>query len=235
MKKLAIFVEGLTEQLFLEKLIFELCSKNNITVDLFQNSGPMGQRRIRAITLSPPNFKGKYYIAIYDCRGDDTVKSDILENLKTLTKANFEAVIGLNDVYPRDLTSVKLYLNYYIPTAGIPIKMMLSIMEIEAWFIAEENHYANISPKLTMEKIKAVLGLDICAIDVETIAWPADTLNSIYQIENMTYLVKNKASKKGSKIRRTVNAIDYSNLYFNVRKRVPALDKLLQELETFLT
>jgi hypothetical protein len=235
MKKLAIFVEGLTEQLFLEKLIFELCNKNNITIDLFQNSGPKGQRSIRAITLSPPNISVKYYIAIYDCRGDDTVKSDILENLKSLTKANFETVIGLNDVYPRDLANVKLYLNYYIPTAGIPIKMLLSIMEIEAWFIAEENHYANISPKLTKDKIKAILGLDLCTIDVETIAWPADTLNSIYQIEKLTYLIKNKSKKKGSKIRRTVNAIDYSNLYFNVRKRVPALNQLLQEIETFLT
>jgi len=56
----------------------------------------------------------------------------------------------------------------------------------------------------------------------------ADTLDSIYQ------LVPKRHWKKSEKqINRTINALDYENLYFNTKDKVPSLNQLINELDNF--
>ena len=38
-------------------------------------------------------------------------------------------------------------------TKPIVVDFILSIMEIEAWFLAEHSHFAKIDPKITLEAI----------------------------------------------------------------------------------
>jgi hypothetical protein len=229
MKKIAIFVEGLTEQLFIEKLILEMVGGKGLKIQRSRIVGKVGQRNIVNMDIVSTISDDKYYVIIYDCRGDSTVKSDILDRLPTLTKASFSVIIGLRDVYPeRDIEKLRRGMAYRIPTAGLPIKIILAIMEIESWFLAEENHYMELSPKMNYEEINRVIGLDIRYDSTESIYHPAETLHNVYQLIGLQY------TKKRSETEKTITAIDYANLVFEVTKRNKSLNELVSILDTAL-
>jgi hypothetical protein len=102
MKKLAILVEGQTEQLFVDKLITEIAGNNSLVIESHQiTSG--GRSIYKWIRFAPPRAgQGLgYFVLIVDCSGDSTVKSDIRDNYESLVSNGYNAVIGIRDVYPR--------------------------------------------------------------------------------------------------------------------------------------
>lgn len=239
MKKIAIFVEGLTEQIFLTEFIKQIFGTRNITFNLFKYSGKAGSRSIQIIEKNSANEQDKIGMYIYDSAGDESVKSDIKNNLHFLQKSGFSKVLGIRDVYPNtytDINKIRRLMMYGMPTSLVPLSIHLSIMEIESWFLAEENHYRNINTSFTMEEINNVLGIDITSQSTETIENPATMLDEIYKVKGMRY-EKNrnkKIVKDKAKIERTVNALDFENLYFNVRQRNGSLNEFLIELDSSL-
>jgi hypothetical protein len=109
--------------------------------------------------------------------------------------------------------------------ASIAVKIILAINEIEAWFIAEENHYAKISSKLSFETANKIAGIDVRADSTESIPHPSAILKKIYQEARTTY------NKSEEKVQRTVDALDYANLYVNVRNRNDSLNDFLTCLD----
>ena len=86
MKKIAIFVEGQTEQLFTQELIKQIFGKENVTIEIMKFSGKQGMRNIAQLSISINNT-AMYFFKIYDCSGGGnnyTVKSDIREQLSLL-------------------------------------------------------------------------------------------------------------------------------------------------------
>ena len=78
MKKLAVFVEGQTEQLFIEKLLEEAAGKNNISIEKRQAlGGQSAKRKLKLIEASKRDSDHKYFAQIIDCGSDENVKSDI--------------------------------------------------------------------------------------------------------------------------------------------------------------
>jgi hypothetical protein len=222
MKKIAIFVEGQTEQLFVTKLIKQIFGEKNVTVETCKFSGKKGSRKVTRIETSTVGVTASYYFIIYDSGGDSTVKSDILENRLSLQKASFSYIIGIRDVYPlTDINKLRIGMKYGVPTSGIPINIILAVNEVEAWFVAEENHYSNISPILTIELVNSIAGIDVINESTETLVHPADMLNTIYSRAGLTY------DKSKTRVERTVEALDYANLYFNVRTRNNSFNDLL--------
>lgn len=57
---------------------------------------------------------------------------------------------------------------------------------------------------------------------------PANDLNMIYQLEGRGY------GKKKNQVERTVNYLDYSELYLNIRHKIPELEELIQKIDSFL-
>jgi hypothetical protein len=100
-------------------------------------------------------------------------------------------------------------------------------MEIETWFIAELNHYENIDIDLTLEKVKTYIDLENIENFEKDISHPADTLHQIYQLKDKAW------KKKENQIKRTVNALNYENLYLNTTKEIPSLKQLIDELDNF--
>lgn len=61
MRKIAIFVEGQTEQIFIEKLLIEAARKRNISIEKRQASGGQSaKRRLRLIEASAPSSSHRY-------------------------------------------------------------------------------------------------------------------------------------------------------------------------------
>ena len=90
----------------------------------------------------------------------------------------------------------------------------------------------NISDALSLDLIKGVIGIDPICDDVEDIDHPAQALHDVYQKVNIAYLTS-EGNKKKNRIERTVNALDFTNLYTNVRGRVGRLNQFVDALDTF--
>ncbi|GHT38832.1 hypothetical protein AGMMS49965_03300 [Bacteroidia bacterium] len=223
MKKIALFVEGQTEQIFVQKLIEQLISPRKVTTDSFKLTGGAKMPRMaKILTTQSVTQQTDYYFAIYDCGNDSKVKDDIIENLPSMQKNGFSMIIGIRDVYPQNdkIEQLRRYSNFGIP-AGIPTHIVLAVNEVEAWFMAEENHYQKIDARLSVTKVNAIAGIDVSKDSTEIIVHPTEKLQVIYRY-----------TKRKNKVHRIVNALEYANLYVNVRQRNNSLDELLTHLDS---
>ena len=230
MKKVAVFVEGQTEQIFTEELVKHIFGNAQIKIETLQFSGKTGIRQIYSIRSVNITSSTNYYFRIYDCHGggeNSTVKSDIIEQFPGLLRESFTNIIAIRDVFPLiDIVKLKSMMNASIPfNAILPIKIILAIKEIESWFLAEETHYPKISDRITYLTANEITGIDVSKNNTEIISHPSDTLKQIYMKGGTTY------DKSRKKVQRTVNVLSYENLYINVRNRNTSLNELLTCLD----
>jgi len=192
-----------------------------------QASGPIQNRFITTIRAQNSPNTSQYYFLIFNCQSDSAVKPDILERYHNLIGASYTAIIGLRDVYPAPcLPLLRQGLDYGMPSnPPIPIDIILAVMEVESWFIAEENHYPAIDPNLDHIIASQFAGFEVHVQTTETLVNPAKTLHDIYQQVGLSY------RKRMNQIQRTVNALDYTNLYVNVRSRNNSLNDFITKLE----
>jgi hypothetical protein len=230
MKRVAVFVEGQTEQVFADELIRHIFGHAKVDIEQLQFSGKEGSRRIRTIRSVDVTSSAQYLFRIYDCMGgseNSTVKSDIKEQFSRLLEESFAYIVGIRDVYPLpNLQILKSMLNLGLPNdPSLPVKIFLAVREIEAWFLAEENHYRLIDGSLTVPRVNSIVGIDITTASTETIDHPSFVLKQIYQSVGKDY------NKKKWEAERTVYDLDYENLYLCVRRRNNSLDELLSCLD----
>ena len=101
-------------------------------------------------------------------------------------------------------------------------------MEVEAWFLQEEKHYQKVDARLTNELIINNVGFDPsndCAEDRDS---PADLLKSIYKLVGKSY------TKKSANVQRTVNALDYEEVYTVLPDKLEYLEDFLCHIDGFL-
>lgn len=235
MKRIAFFVEGLTEQLFLQKLIKEVFSENKIAIESTKIQGGSSKVKISFTTISASAITDntQYYILIYDCGGENNVRSYINEQRENLIKSNYSKIIGIRDVYPdfqrSDITRLKKGLSYELPQIPIKTEFILAVMEIEAWFLSESTHFSKIDSHLTLDLIKEKLNFNPSTDNMENRESPALDLHCCYKLVGKGY------SKKESSLTRTLEALDYAELYFNLPSKIPSLQQLITELDNFIS
>jgi hypothetical protein len=230
MKKIALFVEGQTEQIFIKKLIEQLVTPSKVTVNTRKlTGGKKSSRKIIFLTTQPPSISTDYYFEIYDCGNDSKVKDDIIENLPSLQKNGFSMIIGLRDVYPYKIADLRKYLFVGLPQGSIPTHIVLAVNEVEGWFLAEENHYFKIDKRLTLTAVNTIAKIDVSKDSTEIIPHPSETLQCIYNTVNVGY------TKRKQQVNRVVNALDYVNLYVNVGQRNNSFSELLTHLDSIFS
>lgn len=231
MKKLAVFVEGLTEQEFVVRLLRELLGDDRIIIWMLRlNGGQMESVR------QPPLWEGLPHFAwVVNCQGEGSVASAIRDRYHSLVAAEFGTIVGLRDVYPldhADIPGLLADMNFGLPADPIRAEIVLAILEIESWFIAEHSHFQKVHPSLTPERIARGVrsGFNPETNDVELIPHPARLLGEIYALEGGAY-------RKGEHAARAVvSRLDYASLYADVAPRYPrSLGKLVAVLDRFAT
>lgn len=232
MKRVAFFVEGLSEQLFVEKLMTEILGSHNIAIEKRKMQGG-ARSRLRITQIGAPTFgdTAQYYILIVDCGGETTVQSYIREQRDSLLKKDYKIIYGILDVRPNwtreEIPKLERSLYYKLPQRDLETRFILSVMEIESWFLAEENHYSKIHRNISLKLIWDEIGFDPLS-DTELQENPSGLLHEIYQTQGLAY------NKNRKSISRTVNKLDYANLYFNVKERNKSLGFLIDEIDTFI-
>jgi hypothetical protein len=231
--KIAFFVEGYTEQQFVRNILIEIFGIKKIAIEIQEvKGGKKVSVSYTKITSASELDSTKYFVLIYNCNGDSSIKSYILEQRSSLIKAGYSKVIGLRDVYP-DITREQISrlrdgLKYGVPQKDLQISFVLSIMEIEAWFLSEEFHFSKINVKLTFEHLWEKFEFDPRTQNTENIDEAANLLKAIYASVGMTY------KKEKAYIDRTINKLDFGNIYLEVRNRNTSLNELISEFESVL-
>jgi len=232
LKKIAIFVEGQTEQLFVEAFLKEIASTKNIA---------FAKRRLVGKARSVPNWiniwtsansaGNEFFILIVDCTGYTTVISDIRENYDLLVRAGYSAILGIRDVYPQvgysDIAKLRAMLPYGLRTVPIQVELVLGVMEIETWFISEYTHFSRIDPSLTCARIKASIGFDPATDDIQQRAVPSRDLDDIYSLVGQGY------QKNHNSLQALLSKLDFAILYCEIRSRLPDLNRFINTIDTF--
>lgn len=208
MNKLAIFVEGQTEQIFAEKLVLHLGAEANVGVRVERvTGGRRGSRRIVEIAGTSDPEGHDFFVLVVDCGQDERVKSDILDRYDGLVRANYEQIVGVRDVIPRsrdDIQRIRDGFLFRLPNDPLTPILILAIMEIEAWFLAEYSHFARIHAALTPERVNEELGFDPVNEDTQIRERPSKDLEDIYFLETVIY------DKSRARVERTVDSLDFT-------------------------
>lgn len=231
-RKIAIFVEGSTEVKFFDRYLREVTSQKNIDIEHWEvKGGRNGPRTTTLVKAKDRYTSARYYAMIVNSGTDNRVVSDVRDQYPTLIKAGYNAIIGIRDVYGTyNRTDIpKLRIENYTRIKTRPIKppMLLAIMEIEAWFLAEHTHFRRVNRNLSMAKIIQHIGFDPENDDPTLRPHPSDDLDKIYSLVNCRY------TKKATQIDRTVNALDFANIHLDLPERIDDLKLLSTKFNRF--
>ncbi len=232
MNKLAVFVEGQTEQIFVVKLLEEIVGARNLHIEKRTSRGRKSGRRMHLLETHDPESEDRYFALIVDCGQDESVKSDIAERYDELVARGYQAIVGIRDVYPLkrdDIPKLRKGLEYKVKTNPIRVLFALGIMEVEVWFIAEHTHCVRIDPRLTTDLISEDLGFDPSTYDLTLLEHPAADLDDVYRLAGQRY------NKKKAVVQRTVDVLDYASMYIELGSRFEDFKNLVNQLDRFLS
>jgi hypothetical protein len=227
--KVAFFVEGYTEQILIRNLIIYNYGLEKMSYARFRLRGG-GKAPYKVYNDEQHNAtcgSPIHVFNIFDCMGFTALQSMISYQATSLYNNGFEKIIGIRDVYPNpksDISKLKRSMPYGVPQKPIQKHFILAVMETEAWFISNEEHYLKISSILTKDHIQEQTGIDISLINVEDLEHPAETLNQIYSLAGESY------EKTVISIDRTVNNLDLFHLLTDTRIKSSSLNELLNHM-----
>jgi hypothetical protein len=232
MKKLAFFVEGYSEVIFVEKLIEEIAGRNKVKIERgYVKGGKSVPKELTVLTGKNAKSSCEYYVLILNCQGDQQVATRISEEHPGFSNMGYERIIGIRDVRPTfqysDIPRLVTTLKKGIDPSLIPAEIILSVMEIESLFLGEVTHFEKIDPAITLDEIKNRLGFDPVNEDMERRTEPAADLANCYAIAGKTYTKY--------VVQTTIDALDFDRIYLEQPQRFQSLSRLVSHIDSFLS
>ena len=228
MIKIAIFVEGLTETSFIKKLIAKRYGKSPYRM----NGRKLRKWEYISLQLGGDSIGLAYDFIIVELPSYDKLFSYVIDSSAgMIRKQGYDLLIGLRDLHPNDRSDKDIIIRFNDKMlAGnserSKIALILAVMETEAWFLCDHSVFERIEPKLTSDKIKSELKIDLVNDDPElTLEKPAETLNRILQLSGMGY------KKKQEEVDTVVNNIDF-NYLFSCTGKIDSFFKFLGEMDS---
>ena len=202
MRKVVIFTEGQSEQIFIRYLLLQTMDCSKIS---FRCLRLYAGREIQA-KHDYLNPNAEINFLIINVGQDEKVLSIIKEREENLIGKGFERIIGLRDMYSEEYSkrshsetnnSVTMSFidswNSTIQNMSDPskIKMHIAIMELEAWFLGIYDIFKRINSILSVEYIENELGFNLASIDPQTEFYkPSEVVNRIFQLVGLKYKKK---------------------------------------------
>ncbi|WP_186102457.1 DUF4276 family protein [Burkholderia gladioli] len=219
-KKIAFFVEGQTEAIFIKQFIFEYLGHQAANVTREQMHGGY-IHEIEAIG-SPPE-ETDYEILVVDCQNDERVLTAMSDRHQSLARSGFSHVIGIRDLFPQDLSDLDDLTSdtdQHIAALNstISIKMIIATMEIESWFLSDPDFFQSIDASLDSAAVKTICGIDFSTVDTQTIDHPASLIEKI--LDNVSKFYK-KREKDTYKI---LSHLNYTEIFLSGKKRNKSLE-----------
>ena len=238
MKKIAIFVEGQGEQIFIRNLLFHLIDPSKFSFRCL---------RLRADTEHDvpyqfPNPNAEVHFQILNVQGDESVLSAIREREELLFSNGFTKVIGLRDMYSDAYRKRSREIDDQVTQEFVDrtnetidqmsnaerIRLHFSIMELEAWWLSMYNLFSKIDARLTQRLIEEELSYDLSKIDPQKAFFhPAREVEKIFELIGSRY---DKSRDDVEKITSRIDSSDISNATEN--NRCDRFSKFCEELRS---
>ena len=232
MKRIAIFVEGLTEQILVRKMLQRVLDENRIAIQAVKITG--GHHTRMSFTVMRAAHVAEhtdYYVLIYDCGGETNVKGYLMMQRQSLVDKGYSCILGLRDVYPNfthaDIPKLKKGLNYQVPQKGAMTHIHLAVMETEAWFLGEYTHLMKVSQRLRPEFIEKHLGFNPKRENMEERECPSDDLRRVYRLADHDY------TKKRNRLNSVVSKLDFNFFTHRLSNKMTSLGAFVRTLEDF--
>lgn len=226
MRKVVIFTEGQSEQIFIRHLLLQTMDCSKVS---FRCLRLYAGREIPAkFDYLNPNAEINFLIV--NVGQDEKVLSIIKEREANLIRKGFERIIGLRDMYSEEYSKrssseinnsiTRLFIdgwNSTIQKMSNPskIRMHIAIMELEAWFLGIYDIFKRINSILSVEYIENELGFNLADIDPQTEFFkPAEEVNRIFQLVGLQYKKKEHDLES---ICSKINTDDLCNAFKNGR------------------
>ncbi|MEX0980978.1 MAG: DUF4276 family protein [Bacteroidales bacterium] len=232
MKRIAIFVEGLTEQILVRRMLETVLKKRNIAIQTVKITGGHNTRiSFTVMHAAKVNRATSYYVLIYDCGGETNVKGYLMTQRQSLVDKGYTCILGLRDVYPNfsqdEIPKLKKGLNYQVPQKRALTQIYLAVMETEAWFLGEYTHLRRVSKKLTPKYIEMHLGFNPHTGNMEERDRPADDLKRVYRLAGQDY------TKKRSRLNHIVDQLDFRFFTGTLANRMNSLGEFVNAIDRF--
>jgi len=232
MTKIAFFVEGKTERIFIEKFLDSYYTHPFFNVESYELRGQ------RATVITKSHYEDdtvNYQFLIFDVGGDGRVAGAIYERYDHLiNRKGFSHILGIRDLFPTAIeqldlvksTFTKIFNNDAITQR---ITLIIAIMEVEAWFLADYNFFVKVNPALSPAKINDSLNINIVEDNIESYTHPSKIVDRIYQIVDKRY------KKRESDSYSICSHLDFDDLYLNQNKRnrIPSFDLFIKKMDEF--
>ncbi len=225
-RKIAIFVEGDTELIFVRNFLntWYNYDANILGMECYKlHSNQPCPVPYSTGSRDSENF---YQIIIV---GNDNIASKVLSRAEELGKASFSSIIGLRDMYcdayhkhsihGRVVSSelndkFKQKVQETIDYSKLPnksdIHIHFAIMEVEAWLLGIDSLLTYIDSALDMIAIRERLDLDLSEDPETTIYHPAYKLEQLFALADKQY---GKHTDVTEKLLSQLTKIDYEQLY----------------------
>ena len=232
MKKLAIFVEGLTEQILVRQMLQAVLDRNRIAIQTVKITGGHNVRMsFTVMRAARVDRQTDFYILIYDCGGETNVKGYLMARRDKLISNGYTMILGLRDVYPNfsreEVPKLLRGLNHKLPQKKAVTHIFLAIMETEAWFLGEYRHLKKVSRKLTPEFIEKHLGFNPKTENMEDRDHPAVDMKAAYQLVGHDY------TKKRDRLNAVISKLDFRYFTHELAQKMPSIGKFIVGLEQF--
>lgn len=231
MKKLAFYVEGMTECLFVEQLVRQFIPRDALQIRIHAKDGAGPKYTIQKDGMDHAAYK----VFIRNCEGDATVVSQLREDFENLADQGFNLVVGVRDLYREPLSRAGNARQSHdaavsnCVTLRCRARIVLCVHETEAFFIGDPSHFGALSSLLTSEVIEEELGPEWRSCDLESIDSPASRLKRLYNRGGFKY------DKSYGAVTAVTGRLCYTTLYCEARRRAVALNQLFEVLEEFYT
>jgi len=232
MKKLAIFVEGLTEQILVRKMLHAVLDRHRIAIQTVKITGGHNVRMsFTVMRAARVDRQTDYFVLVYDCGGETNVKSYMLARRDKLIKSGYSMIIGLRDVYPNfereEVPRLLKGLNHRLPQKKATTRIYLAVMETEAWFLGEYKHLRKVSRVLTPGYINKNFGFNPRSENMEDRAHPSQDMKLIYQAAGHDY------TKKRDRLNAVISKLDFNYFTHELADKMPSLGAFVNGLEHF--
>ncbi len=232
MRKLAIFVEGLTEQILVRQLLQTVLGQNRIAIQTVKITGGHNVRMsLTVMRAAHVERQTDYYIMVYDCGGETNVKGYLMAHRDKLVSSGYTMILGLRDVYPNfrreDVPKLIRGLNHRLPQKKATTHIYLAVMETEAWFLGEYKHLKKLNGKLTPQYIEKRLGFNPRTENMEDRDHPSADIKAAYQLVGHDY------TKKRDRLNAVVRKLDFNHFTHELARKMPSLGTFIEGLQGF--
>lgn len=198
MKRIEIFVEGISELIFVRDILQKIYNYDANAVYIHCNSLNTSTNLTDLWTFG--NTNAKFHIEITDTGSYTRLLSAITDRSERLSENNASLVLGLRDIDSQEYKEYKkvhsrdeaiqkveegVLKGLNLVKFDMEVKIFYAVTELEAWFLALHKVFPQINSILTHDFIKTSLGLDLEDIDPEKdLEKPSDNLIAILALVN---------------------------------------------------